>query len=139
MHRLQSSRRVHANLADAARASLTQQAFAVLRVLGDGGARPVADLARAAEMDAGAVSRQLKLLDDEGLVRRRTSPSHGSVVLVEATAAGRRAAERLSTVRDRHLQRALADWSTRDREELGRLLARLVEELQRTPYASDDH
>ena len=74
LQRLLSSRRVHAGMAGAARVVLPQQAMNVLRALGDREPLPVGDLARAARMDTGAVSRQIRVLEEEGLVERRSSP-----------------------------------------------------------------
>ena len=73
LQRLLSSRRVHAGMAGAARVALPQQAMNVLRALGDREPLPVGDLARAARMDTGAVSRQIRVLEEEGLVERRSS------------------------------------------------------------------
>jgi DNA-binding MarR family transcriptional regulator len=136
--RLLSSRRVHAGMAAAAGVTLPQQAMDVLRALGDREALPVGDLARAARMDTGAVSRQVRVLQTAGLVERRPSPQHGSIVLVEATEQGRATAHRFEEVRNAQLSRALADWTDEERAELGRLLLRLVDDLQRTPYQRAD-
>lgn len=131
--RLLSSRRVFANLVAVAGYELSQQSAQVLLALGEG-TRSVADLARAAQMDVGAVSRQLRALEEAGLVRRSHSPAHGSVVLVDATPAGGAVAQQLAEVRNRQLVEALAGWEPEDREALGRLLLRFVEDLQATPY-----
>jgi DNA-binding MarR family transcriptional regulator len=136
--RLLSSRRVHAGMARAAGVALPEQAMNVLRALGDRDPLPVGDLARAARMDAGAVSRQIRVLEEAGLVERRDSPQHGSIVLVGATTEGRETARRFERVRNAQLSRALADWTDDEREELGRLLLRLVDDLQVTPYQSTD-
>ena len=136
--RLLSSRRIHAGMAGAAGVELPQQAMNVLRALGDREALPMGDLAKAARMDTGAVSRQVRVLEDRGLVQRRTSPQHGSIVLVEATSEGRSMAEGFERVRSAQLSRALADWTPEERIELGRLLIRLVDDLQSTPYLQAD-
>jgi DNA-binding MarR family transcriptional regulator len=136
--RLLSSRRVHAGMARAAGVALPEQAMNVLRALGDRDPLPVGDLARAARMDAGAVSRQIRVLEEAGLVERRDSPPHGSIVWVVATTEGRETARRFERVRNAQLSRALADWTDDEREELGRLLLRLVDDLQVTPYQSTD-
>ncbi len=136
--RLLSSRRVHAGMAGAAGVVLPQQAIDVLRALGDRDALPVGDLARAARMDTGAVSRQVRVLEGAGLAERRASPQHGSIVLVEATPEGRATAHRFEKVRNSQLSRALATWTDEERGELGRLLLRLVDDLQSTPYLSGD-
>jgi DNA-binding MarR family transcriptional regulator len=125
-------------MADAAGVTLPAQAMTVLRALGDRDPLPVGDLARAARMDAGAVSRQIRVLQDAGMVERRTSPQHRSIVLVVATDEGREVARRFERVRHAQLSRALADWTDDEREELGRLLLRLVDDLQSTPYMSTD-
>ncbi len=138
LQRLLSSRRVHAGMAGAARVVLPQQAMNVLRALGDREALPVGDLARAARMDTGAVSRQIRVLEEEGLVERRSSPQHGSIVLVEATAEGKAMARRFERVRGAQLSRALVDWTPEERQQLGELMLRLVDDLQATPYLQAD-
>ena len=137
LQRLLSSRRVQSSWAAAAGLSLPQQAVQVLRTLGAEPARPVADVARAARMDVGAVSRQLRKLEDADLARRAASPSNASIVLVEATEAGRELAARYEDVRDRQLADALVDWTEEDRAQLGDLLLRFVDDLQRTPYRQE--
>jgi DNA-binding MarR family transcriptional regulator len=134
LSRLLGSRRVFSRLADAAGVDLSQQAIQVLRVLDRNDALSVAEVARAANMDTGAVSRQLVTLEERGFASRRPSAAHGSVVLVTATARGERVLAHVNAVQDRHLREALSGWSDDDRAELGRLLARLVLDLQGTPY-----
>lgn len=125
-------------MAGAARVALPQQAMNVLRALGDSEPIPVGDLARAARMDTGAVSRQVRVLEEEGLVERQASPQHGSIVLVVATPSGRKLAARFEKVRNAQLTRALADWTDEERIALGELLVRLVDDLQATPYLVAD-
>lgn len=135
LQRLRGSRQVHAALVRAAHIELSQQAVQVLLALGHG--QSVAELARAAHMDVAAVSRQLRVLEDAGLLERAPSPDHGSVVIVTPTSRGRAVAERIRRVRDEHLHRALAAWTPDDREHLAALLQRLVDDLQATPYRDD--
>lgn len=132
LQRLRSSKRVHAALMQAADADLSQQGMRVLLAIGDG--ESVAEISRAAEMDMGAVSRQLRALEDDGLLTRATSPDNGSVVRVHRTSAGRDLARRLTGLRDRHLATALEGWRRDDIDRLSTLLQRLVEDLQATPY-----
>jgi DNA-binding MarR family transcriptional regulator len=134
LQRLLSSRRVHSRLAAVAGVTLSQQALQVLGALTPDGPRSVADVARAAHMDVAAVSRQLGALEDEQLVRRATSASNASVVLVEATPRGRRVVSQLEAVRTRHFREALAAWTPAERITLGQLLLRLVDDLPQTPY-----
>ena len=134
LQRLLSSRRVYSNLAAVAGIALSQQALQVLGALTAAQPQSVADVARAAHMDVGAVSRQLAALEDERLLRRITSASNASVVFVEATSRGRRVANQLEAVRTRHLREALAAWTPAERATLGHLLLRLVDDLPQTPY-----
>lgn len=134
LQRLLSSRRSWAALAAAASIDLSQQEADVLHLLRDGIERSLADLARLASMDAAAVSRQIRSLEKRGMVTRRVSPAHGRVVLATATDDGLDCAQRLHQLRTRHLADALADWSPEDRDSLGKLLVRLVDDLQRTPH-----
>lgn len=138
LQRLLSSRRINAGMADAAGVALSQQSVEVLRALGSNDPMPVGELARAARMDTGAVSRQLRTLTDLGLAERRASEHHGSIVLVVGTPAGRALAARYERVRSAQLSRALAEWEPEERIELGRLLLRLVDDLQSTPYLELD-
>lgn len=138
LQRLLSSRRINAGMADAAGVDLTQQSIEVLRALGSNDPMPVGEVARVARMDTGAVSRQLRTLTDLGLVERQASEHHGSIVLVVGTPAGRALAARYERVRSAQLSRALADWEPAERVELGRLLLRLVDDLQSTPYLELD-
>lgn len=123
-------------LAEAADATVSQQGMQLLRALRDGEARPVAAAARAARMDVGAASRQLRNLDQVGLTERSTSPDNASVVLVRLTSRGLALARRVQQVNDQHLHDALVAWTDAERAQLGALLIRLVEDLQRTPYRS---
>jgi DNA-binding MarR family transcriptional regulator len=134
MQRMLSSRRSSSALSTAAGLDLPQQVVQVLQVLQDGEARSMADLARQARMDAAAVSRQVRVLEAEGLVARRASPTHGRIVLVAPTEAGLAASRRLADLNQRHLEDALSSWAPEERDALGRLLVRLVDDLQRTPH-----
>jgi DNA-binding MarR family transcriptional regulator len=134
LRRLMGSRSVFARQAEAAAVDLPQQAVQVLATLAGQPPRAVAEVARAARMDVGAVSRQLRILEDAGLASRRASPTNGTVVLTAATRAGEELAGRFRQVGSLQLERALAGWSQPDREQLGRLMLRFVDDLVRTPY-----
>ena len=136
LQRLLSSRRVSSSLAEAADLKVSQQGMQILRALRDGVSRPVAEAARAARMDVGAASRQLRMLDDAGLTERSASADNASIVLVRLSDRGARFAKRLQQVNNQHLRDALSGWTIAECEQLGHLLVRLVDDLQRTPYRS---
>lgn len=130
--RLMSSRKVAADLADAAGSALSPQGIRVLRTLRREGRLPIARLAARSEMDLAAVSRQLRSLEGQGLVVRSPAPDDQRVHLVALSRRGRAAADRLRRVGVQHLSDSLADWSAEDRREVAHLLGRLVDDLQRT-------
>ena len=120
-------------LVDAAGLALSQQAVQVVRAIGSVDEVSVAALARIAQMDVGAVSRQLTALEDAKLIRRKPSPTNGSVVLVSPTKKGRDLAARADFVRRQHLQNVLEAWDPTEREQFGELFRRFVHDLQHTP------
>jgi DNA-binding MarR family transcriptional regulator len=131
--RLFASRQVAARITTAAGAEVSLQGAALLRVLLREGQKSVAALAASAPMDIAAVSRQVRLLEGAGTVRRTSSPEDGRVALLELTPEGRELAERIRAVGVRHLETALATWSEADQQMLGRLMQRLVDDLVATP------
>lgn len=133
MGRMLASRQVASRIISVAGVEVTQQGMTLMRVLLRDGRQSIATLATAAAMDLGAVSRQVRLLEDAGAVRRTRSPDDGRVALVELTTSGRRIAERIRAVSVRHLEEALADWSADDERTLARLMQRLVDDLTATP------
>jgi DNA-binding MarR family transcriptional regulator len=130
--RLMGSRQVATRIADAAGADVTNQGVQLLRALYRFGEQPIAGLASLAHMDVAAVSRQLRLLEDAGFVKRATADGDGRVALVSLTPSGRRIGKRIREVGLRHLKTALHDWEPRERKELGRLLTKLVDDLMAT-------
>lgn len=135
--RLFASRQVTARITTAAGAEVSLQGAALLRVLLREGQKSVAALAAAAPMGIAAVSRQVRLLEAAGAVRRTGTPDDGRVALLELTPQGRELAERIRAVGVRHLEAALGGWSEADRQALGRLMQRLVDDLVATPITAE--
>jgi DNA-binding MarR family transcriptional regulator len=133
--RLMGSRQVSSRIADAAGAEISQQGVQILRALLRHGEQPIAGLAAAAHMDISAVSRQLRPLEESQLVRRAAAAEDGRVALVSLTAPGRRVAKKIKDVGLKHLTSSLSEWSEHDLKELGHLMTRLVDDLQRTEIA----
>jgi DNA-binding MarR family transcriptional regulator len=90
-------------------------------------------LAAAAGMDLGAVSRQVRMLEQAGAVTRSSDPEDGRVARLRLTPEGRRIAERIRAVGMRHLEDALGEWSDDDEQRLAELLRRFVDDLMATP------
>jgi DNA-binding MarR family transcriptional regulator len=131
--RLLASRQATSRVTSAAKVDVSQQGAALLRTLRRSGRLPMAALASAAAMDLGAVSRQIRLLEGSGAVRRSRDPDDGRVALLELTPKGRRMADQLRAVGVRHLDAALSGWSEADGRALAVLLGRLVDDLLATP------
>lgn len=131
--RLTSSRSLFARQASAAGVGLTQPSYALLRVLIDGGPLAMGALARGAHMDVGMATRQVTALADAGLVTRKPDPSDARVAVVAITRQGQRVARKLQDARRRHLQRALADWTTEELDQFDQFLTRFVADSMTTP------
>jgi DNA-binding MarR family transcriptional regulator len=131
--RLLASRQITSRITTAAGVEVSQQGVTLLRVLLRGGQQPVNVLAAAAGMDLGAVSRQVRMLEEAGAVVRSSDPDDGRVALLELTTEGRRVAERIRSVGMRHLEEALRHWSDADEALLAELLLRFVDDLMATP------
>lgn len=131
--RLLTSRQVASRILTVAGVEVSQQGMTLLRVLLREGEQSMAAVAGAAAMDLGAVSRQVRLLEDAGAVRRSPSPEDRRVALLALTADGRRMAQRIRDVSVQHLDAALHDWSGAEQRRLASLMQRLVDDLVATP------
>jgi DNA-binding MarR family transcriptional regulator len=134
LFRLGGSRKVHALQAAAAGMVITSPGVVLLTVLAVEGPLSLSDLARRAEMDPGAASRQVKALEADGLVERSGREGDARVQILQVTPAGRRGWRRIADVQDRHMADALDGWSTADREQFARLLQRFVDDLRSVDY-----
>jgi DNA-binding MarR family transcriptional regulator len=131
--RLFASRQVASRITTAAGVEVSQQGAALLRALLREGQLSVAALAASTPMEIAAVSRQVRLLEKAGAVKRSGSPDDGRVALLDLTPEGRILAERIRAVGVQHLKEALAGWSKADERTLAKLLGRLIDDMQHTP------
>ncbi len=134
--RLYASRKVHARRSAAAGVMITQQGYLLLRRLQEDGDLPMGELARITQMDPAAAGRQVRQLEEDGLVIRTKGEDDGRVVVVTLTPRGAAVRQRLSAVGERHLSDVLSDWPIEDREQLAILLPRFVEGLRFVPFRS---
>ncbi len=135
--RLYASRKVHARRAAAAGVAISQPGFSLLRRLQEEGALSIGELARLTQMDPAAAGRQIRLLEDEGLVMRTKDSEDGRVIVVCVTPNGAEVRRRMGAVGERHMTDVFADWSPADRQQLAVLLPRFVEGLQSVPFRTD--
>lgn len=134
LFRLTGGRKMYARQSAAVGVLVTRAGYAILRTLDQDGRLNVGDLARACTMDPGAAVRQVKVLEEDGLVDRSTHADDARVTVVALTDAGRDVYRRIVEVRTSHLDQVLAEWSGHDRAELTRLVDRLVDDLIAVPF-----
>lgn len=103
---------------------LTFSQFVTLKKLADGIAS-VTDLARAAEVDPGAMTRLLDRLEAKGLVSRVADPGDRRALHIHLTDAGIAIWRDIEQCGQRVHDRALAGMNDADRDQLLRLLERV--------------
>ena len=106
--------------------------YATLSVIAEHDELRLSEVATCLELDLSTVSRQVRQLEDAGLVRRRPDPLDGRASLLTLSPEGRRVLAAVRTARLELLARALQEWRTSDRTELLRLLQRLTDDLAPT-------
>jgi DNA-binding MarR family transcriptional regulator len=90
----------------------------------------VSDLATSVELDTSTVSRQIKQLEDKGIVERTPDPADGRASLVRLSDAGRDIVLAGFRRRFERIKSALEPWSETDRASLQTLLTRLAADLR---------
>jgi DNA-binding MarR family transcriptional regulator len=134
LHRITGSRRVVQSGRAAMALDLSDVGAVVLRHVATNGPIRPAGIAERLRMLPSALSRQLKNLEDEGLVERVPSPGDKRGSLVRATRRGRALVRRIEQTEQQLLAEQLHDWSDTDLRRLVGLMDRLVHDL-RTPVA----
>lgn len=115
--------------ADRAGVDVSAPGMGILGVLERGGPQRVSVLARRAGMVAPLASRELRRLQAQGFVSRRTDGSDGRAVVVSITTKGRDAYQRLRAASVAAASDALSEWKASELSELARLLARMADDF----------
>jgi DNA-binding MarR family transcriptional regulator len=102
-----------------------------------GAATTVAELARACELDTGAMTRLLDRLEAKGLCRRVRSLEDRRVVNIELTDEGRAAAKEVPYVLSRVQNEHLAGFSNEEWEQLKGYLRRILDNAQALAVRGD--
>ena len=132
--RLYASRRVHAERAAAAGIFISQPGDALLGRIDEHGPIRLSDLGRLTHMDAATVGRQVRQLEDSGLVASNQDPADGRATLVRITTKGQEIRQRLQQIGEAHLTDVLDRWAPAERAELARLLTRLMDDFRATRF-----
>ena len=101
----------------------------ILALQGQTGGGRLTDVAAGLGVAAPTVSRQVRQLEDLGLVVRTKDPIDGRAILLEVTEAGVDALQRMRVEWRRTVAEILESWPQKDREILGELLERFALEL----------
>ncbi|GGS92045.1 MarR family winged helix-turn-helix transcriptional regulator [Streptomyces chromofuscus] len=121
-------RRARANQGEMARAvhpDLESAAYGLLVRLDECGRQRATDLAAYIGVGKATMSRQLRALEDLGLVAREPDPADGRAWLVHLTDEGRTRVQRVREARRARYVSKLAHWDRDEVAELARLLHRL--------------
>ncbi|SNX64013.1 MarR family transcriptional regulator [Streptomyces sp. TLI_55] len=121
-------RRARANQGEMAREvhpDLESSAYGLLVRLDEYGRQRATELAAYIGVGKATMSRQLRALEDLGLVTRAPDPADGRAWLVELTEEGRSRVGRVRDARRARYAGRLADWDPREVSELARLLHQL--------------
>jgi DNA-binding MarR family transcriptional regulator len=90
----------------------------------------LSDRASAVELDASTVSRQVKQLEDKGIVERTPDPADGRASLIRITPQGQQVMHAGMRRRLERLKSVLEPWDEHDRAQLQELLTRLAADLR---------
>lgn len=105
-----SARGIRAAMAEApkCRFAMLERLYYAIRTYGREGAIYVSDLARAAQKPLPAVSRGLRLLEQDGMAVRETDPNDRRKTLVRLTPAGQKALEECEAALNAYFARVMA-------------------------------
>lgn len=107
-------------------------AWRVLSLLADGAGHPMTEVAEAAFLPPGTLTKLVDHLVEQNLVYRRVDPADRRRIRAYLTARGRLLHQRISVA----VQESIDELRCEDSELLGRLLGGLVDALTRQPVAT---
>jgi DNA-binding MarR family transcriptional regulator len=113
----------------AAKAKVSGAGLTALRLIARHGPIAGTDVAKRLGVDQSTASRQIRPLEDAGLISRSTDEVDRRVAWLEATDDGRQVLERIHGQRRTDAERVLEDWSADDVADLARLLDRFKQSM----------
>lgn len=106
-----------------------EMSYWVVHVLAQLGPSRNGELAAVCGLDASTVSRQVRHLEEAGIVERRQDPADGRAQVVSLSRDGERRVAKARARRLAIVSERLAGWSPQDVSTLAELLSRLAREL----------
>ncbi|MCW2877402.1 MAG: transcriptional regulator, MarR family [Sphaerisporangium sp.] len=119
------SRALSAEMGREVHPELEPGAYSILVRIGEAAPARSSDLAAYFGVGKATISRQLKVLEELGLVGREPDPLDGRAHLLGLTDEGRLRLDRARSARQRRFHAMLGTWPEEDVRLLGRMLARL--------------
>jgi DNA-binding MarR family transcriptional regulator len=104
--------------------------FLILKRLAHMGPMSASELARAVELDGGAMTRQLDQLEGKGLLRRQPHEQDRRALRIELTAQGDAMWRRVTPCNDRVLEAAQVALDPTERQQLRDYLERVLQALR---------
>ena len=123
-------RRVIAERARMLHPELSPVAYSMLMALNDSGPRRASDLVEIFSIDKGAVSRQVQVLLELGLIERNQDPEDRRAMILAISEEGHRRLANIASTRRHEVSVRLADWSDEDLREFVRSLGRYNSALE---------
>lgn len=108
---------------------MERAAYRIARVLDTCGPTTVVDIARALELDASTVTRQVAAMEARQQATRRVHPTDGRAWVIHLTDIGRREMEAITAGRRQRFTEWTKGWSDADVDRFGRLLERFNESV----------
>jgi DNA-binding MarR family transcriptional regulator len=113
----------------AAGMALDRASYSVLFRLEEGGPTRLSELAQRLGLDLSTASRQVHHLELAGLVQRAVVEEDRRAALLSVTDEGRELIARIRQAKRAVITEMLAGWTQEERQELGRVLTRLADEI----------
>ncbi|MEV8567247.1 MarR family transcriptional regulator [Streptomyces sp. NPDC051322] len=128
---LRRARATSGEMSRAVHPGLEAAAYGLLVCLDEWGSRRATDLAGFIGVGRATMSRQLRALEELGLVAREQDPDDGRAFLIRLTDEGRERLRRVRDARRAEYVRRLEGWDRREVSELARLLHQLNARAER--------
>lgn len=135
--RIANSREAARIRAERAGVEVSRPGSAIMGALHAGGPMRASETARRTDLEAPLVSRELRKLEAEGYVSRRSDQTDRRAGIVALTPAGTEAFVNYRQAADGILAEAFAEWSERDLEVLADQLERVARDFARPPQDPD--
>ena len=99
--------------------------YLALRTLDGLGPSCINDLAQQLHLDSSTVTRQVGVLESDGLVTRHVDPDDGRSWLIDLTSRGRKAMRTVERGRQHAIDSMLRGWPTEEVHDLARMITKL--------------